>query len=93
MMMMIYNKDAIWRQSNGLTSTLWLDDDDDVDDDGDDDDRWKNYDASMDPKYDYFAKRVGRTDVGTDSRTDTPGYWDAMDASKNWKQKLFQFFE
>ena len=38
MMMMVYNKDAIWRQSNGLTLTLWLDDDDNVDDDGDDDD-------------------------------------------------------
>ena len=35
-------------------------------------------DASMDTKFDDFAKRDGPTD----GRTDTPAYWDAMDASK-----------
>ena len=41
---------------------------------------------SMDAKFDDFAKRDGwterRTDGATDGRTDTPAYWDAMDASK-----------
>ena len=35
-------------------------------------------DASMDKKFDDFAKR----DAWMDGRTDTPAYWDAMVASK-----------
>ena len=40
-------------------------------------------DASMDTKFDGFAKRDGATERRTDGATDTAAYWDAMDASKN----------
>ena len=44
-------------------------------------------DASMDSKFDNFAKRDGPTDGRTDGRTYTVAYRDAMDASK----KAFDF--
>ena len=40
-------------------------------------------DASMDTKFDDFAKRDRATERRTDAATDTAAYWDAMDASKN----------
>ena len=44
-------------------------------------------DASMDTKFDDFAKRDGPTERRSDGATDTAAYRDAMDASKNLKNQ------
>ena len=43
---------------------------------------WFLNDASMDAKFDDFVKRDGLPEQLMDRQTETPAYWDAMEASK-----------